>query len=129
MRLRPTPWPGIALVGGRRAQSDEPCGDEMAQAVRRGLAMPMPRQRSLRRNAEARVNGARQAHLAWCSTVRIPGTVYRYEPPGQSGLRALRRQIGRGGSSAPPDVLGPVTALRELEAVCDGMWAPLEYWS
>jgi hypothetical protein len=34
---------------------------------------------------------------------------------------ALRRQLGERGESAPPDVLGLVTALSELEAVCDGL--------
>ncbi len=38
-----------------------------------------------------------------------------------SGLRALRRQLRLRGSSAPPDILGPVSALRELEAICTGM--------
>jgi hypothetical protein len=47
--------------------------------------------------------------------------MYAYEPAGTSGVRALRRQIRGRGSSASPDVLGPVTALRELDAVCDGM--------
>ena len=47
--------------------------------------------------------------------------VHAAEPEGSSGLRALRRRLRFRGAYAPPDVLRPVTALRELEAICVGM--------
>ncbi len=37
------------------------------------------------------------------------------------GLYALRAQIDGGGYGAPDEVLGLITALKELEAVCDGV--------
>jgi hypothetical protein len=43
------------------------------------------------------------------------------EPAGSSGLRALRRRLRFRGPHAPADVLGPVSALRELEAICTAM--------
>lgn len=40
-----------------------------------------------------------------------------------AGLQALRRQLPARGSEAPTDVLGPITALRELAAVCNSVTA------
>ena len=48
-------------------------------------------------------------------------TVYSAEPAGESGLRALRRRLPFGGLYAPPDIVGPVSALQELRAICAGM--------
>lgn len=47
--------------------------------------------------------------------------VHAAEPAGSSGLRALRRRLRFRGAYAPADVLGPVSALHELEAICAGM--------
>lgn len=47
--------------------------------------------------------------------------VHSAEPPGSSGLRALRRRLRFRGDYTPPDVLGPVSALLELQAICAGM--------
>lgn len=47
--------------------------------------------------------------------------IHAAEPAGSSGLRALRRRLRFRGADAPADVLGPVSALRELEAICAGM--------
>ena len=55
--------------------------------------------------------------------MRTRGVIYALEPAGSPGLRALRRQLSQRGADAPPDVLGPVSALREFEAVCGSMLA------
>lgn len=47
--------------------------------------------------------------------------VHAAEPAGSSGLRALRRRLRFRGVHEPADVLGPVSALHELEAICVGM--------
>jgi hypothetical protein len=47
--------------------------------------------------------------------------IHAAEPAGTSGLRALRRRLRFRGAYAPTDVLGPISALRELEAICAGM--------
>lgn len=49
--------------------------------------------------------------------------VYSASPPMSAGLQALRRQLRARGSEASADVLGPITALRELEAVCSSVTA------
>src|SRR4051794_29961850 len=53
--------------------------------------------------------------------MRLRPKTYSLSPAGSPGVMALRRQLGERGKSAPPDVMGPVTALRELEAVCRGL--------
>lgn len=55
--------------------------------------------------------------------MRTRSVVYAVEPAGSAGLRALRRQLTQRGAQAPADILGPVSALRELEAICAGMLA------
>jgi hypothetical protein len=46
---------------------------------------------------------------------------FRYEPAGSGGLRALRRRLEHRGAGAPADILGPISALRELDEICAGM--------
>jgi hypothetical protein len=53
--------------------------------------------------------------------MRINWVVYAAQPAGAPGLRALRRQLSGRGTYAPTDILGPASALKELEAVCAGM--------
>lgn len=46
---------------------------------------------------------------------------FAISPAGSAGLQALRRQLAVRGDQAPADILGPIMALRELEAICEGM--------
>lgn len=48
---------------------------------------------------------------------------FALNPQMSPGLPALRRQLAGAGADASPEVLGPVSALRELEAICSGMLA------
>lgn len=56
-------------------------------------------------------------------TVRTRSVIYSYEPADPDGLKALRRELSRRGQARPSDVLGPISALQELDAICQGMIA------
>ena len=115
----------------------------LVSALRDALAVAMPakRQRRTRRTqtAETSVAPGRRADVAdrtsghrgaapGCPShervaheMRPRSVVYAYEPAGEGGLRALRRQLGARGAYAPPDILAPISALRELDSICVGM--------
>jgi len=59
--------------------------------------------------------------LTSCTSLRPQWVVYSASPEMTAGLNALRRQIRARGCQAPKDVLGLISALRELEAVCDAV--------
>src|SRR5437016_3810974 len=61
--------------------------------------------------------------LTSLSGVRPADTLYRYNPEQDAGIDAMRRQLPSRGDGAPPEVLGPVSALKELEAICNSMLA------
>lgn len=44
-------------------------------------------------------------------------------PPVPAWLAGLRGQLRQGGAGGPPELLGPVTAISELERVCEAMLA------
>lgn len=53
--------------------------------------------------------------------MRLRSVTYALNPGSSPGLLALRRQLANRGATAPPEVLGPVGALSELQAICGGM--------
>lgn len=55
--------------------------------------------------------------------MRPADILYRYNPEQDPGVDAMRRQLPSRGNGAPPEVLGPVSALKELKAICDSMVA------
>jgi hypothetical protein len=56
-----------------------------------------------------------------CEAVGVQprSVIYAITPGMTPGLGALMRQLSERGASGPSDVLGPVTALKELETVCN----------
>src|SRR4051812_35799531 len=50
-------------------------------------------------------------------------TRYGLNPRQPVGLHALRRQLEGRGEGAPPETLGPITALVELQRICQTMLA------
>jgi hypothetical protein len=55
--------------------------------------------------------------------MRPRDATFHLNPPMSPGIGALRRQLGAGGADAPADILGPITALTELQAICRAMLA------
>jgi hypothetical protein len=55
--------------------------------------------------------------------MRTESVVYSYEPTDSESLKALRRRLKHRGNGAPPDVLGPISVVHKLEAICQQMLA------
>lgn len=53
--------------------------------------------------------------------MRPADVAFSTSPDMDPGLHALRAELRGGGRTAPADVLGLVTALHELEAICSSM--------
>jgi len=145
-RLTPSPtqtpdhdraWPKQSLAESRRAGAQTPrprggacrrhCDHAVRSASNAEAIVP-------NRSSGSRTKQSLRAGLAWLagfvrdrrgwhsSSSMITHTeVHATEPAGSSGLRALRRRLRFRGAYAPADVLGPVSALHELEAICAGM--------